>query len=353
MQYKFVAAVGIVAFAVLGCGDGDPGSSEGEVGSLRAAIDISGGRHDVTAVRFAVMAAGEACDAEPIFSEIVGLEDEVLPASLAESGNHAFGDRLFVLPPGSYRVCAQPLSGEGASAECGAAEALAEVSAGVTTEVVIDSQCEVTGNGGLGAVVALNDEPVIDEISLDPSGFISTCESALIVASASDANDDELSYAWSVVAGPGGASLRADGAAATFSGPAGDYSLELSVDDGHGGVTSLAFPMHVSSAVCEVPAEVQAIFTARCSPCHTTGSSGGLHLDPATASYANLVGVPSSSAACASRTRVIPGDSTASYLMAKLRGDAGICGVRMPRNLPPLPDEEIATIAAWIDGLPH
>ena len=50
---------------------------------------------------------------------------------------------------------------------------------------------------------------------------------------------------------------------------------------------------------------------------------------------------------------MIPGDSAGSYLIAKLLGQEGICGVRMPRNLPPLPDEEIATIAAWIDALPH
>jgi len=50
---------------------------------------------------------------------------------------------------------------------------------------------------------------------------------------------------------------------------------------------------------------------------------------------------------------VVPGDSAASYLVAKLKGEAGICGVRMPHNLPPLPKEEIATIEAWINALPH
>ncbi len=75
---------------------------------------------------------------------------------------------------------------------------------------------------------------------------------------------------------------------------------------GHGGNNSLEFPLHVSDAVCEVPAAVQQIFTQRCSPCHTTGSSGGLHLDPASASYANLVGVHVASAACSSRTESSP-----------------------------------------------
>jgi hypothetical protein len=147
--------------------------------------------------------------------------------------------------------------------------------------------------------------------------------------------------------------LRADGASAVFSGSPGEYEIALGVGDGHGGSASLTFPVSVSDAVCSVPAAVQDIFTARCSPCHTTGSSGALKLDPASASFANLVGVHVSSSACADRVRVIPGDSASSYLIAKLRGSAGICGLPMPRNLPPLPEEEIQTIEAWIDGLPH
>jgi hypothetical protein len=53
------------------------------------------------------------------------------------------------------------------------------------------------------------------------------------------------------------------------------------------------------------------------------------------------------------RVRVIAGDPAGSYLIAKLRNIPPICGVQMPRNRPPLPEEEIATIEAWIAGLPH
>lgn len=335
------------------CGNGDPNPESGQLGSLHASVQVSEVEHDVTAVRFDIVQADEACDATPIHSETVGVEGEALPASLAGSGTHPFADGLFVLAPGSYRVCATPLAGEGPSAECAPADAVTEVTSAETTELVLESQCQSAANGGLGAVAALNDQPEITSIDVGPSNFVTICESAAISVEATDPNDDTLSYAWSVISGPDGSSLRTDGATATFSGPAGDYLLEVAVDDGHGGATSLKFPVHVSTAVCEVPAEVQAIFESRCTPCHITGSSGGLHLSPASASFANLVNVHVSSSSCSSRTRVVPGDSDASYIIAKLRGDADICGVRMPRNLPPLPDDEIATIADWIENLPH
>jgi hypothetical protein len=353
MRKRFVATTCVLTLGLSACGDGDAqGPGEG-VGSLHAAVEISAGAHDVTAFELKLVGAEDGCDAEGLAVETIAVEAEALPGSLADSGTHAFGDGMFVLEPGSYRICATPLAGEGPSAECGATEAIAEVSSGLTTEVVLYAQCGGEANGGLDAVVALNDRPEIDGLELGPSSFVTICESANLSVSASDANGDDLTYAWSVVSGPDGSSLRADGASATFSGGAGDYTLEVSVDDGHGGVAALSFPVHVSDAICEVPAEVQDIFEARCSPCHTTGTSGGLRLTPASTSYASLVGTHASSAACSDRTRVVPGDSANSYLVAKLRGAAGICGSPMPRNLPPLPEEEIATIEAWIDGLPH
>jgi mono/diheme cytochrome c family protein len=352
MRSKVLSVLGMTGSILAGCSGHEP-SGEGPTGSLEARIELSDVAHDVTGARLDVLPADQDCGGEALLTKTVSLEAEALPDSLAGSGTHAFADALFVVPPGSYRVCATPLAGEGPSAECGTASDVADVAAGVTTELALTSQCQGPQNGGLGVVVSLNDSPEITNVELDPSQFVSVCETLHLTATATDPNGDALTYAWSVTSGPDGSSLRATDDTAAFSGPAGDYTLAVAVDDGHGGSTSLEFPVHVSSAVCEVPAEVQAIFSTRCTPCHTPNTSGGLHLDPATGSYANLVGVHVSSSACNSRVRVIPGDSAESYIIAKLRGEAGICGLRMPRNLPPLPDEEIQTIADWIDDLPH
>jgi hypothetical protein len=352
MQSKVLSVLSVAGSVLAACSGHEPGG-EGEPGVLRASIELSSVAHDVTGARFDVVLSDEDCGSAPLLTQTVSLEDEALPASLAGSGTHAFAGALFVLAPGAYRVCATPLAGDEPSAECGPTDAVTDVAAAVTTEVALTSQCGGEANGGLGVVVSLNDSPVITGLELDPSQFISVCETLELEVSATDPNDDALAYSWSIASGPEGASLHPSESSATFSGPAGDYTLLVTVDDGHGGDNSLEFPLHVSDAVCEVPTAVQEIFTARCTPCHTVGSSGGLHLDPATASYANLVGVNAASSACNTRTRVIPGDAASSYLIAKLRGESDICGLPMPRNLPLLPEEEIQLIESWINELPH
>jgi len=50
---------------------------------------------------------------------------------------------------------------------------------------------------------------------------------------------------------------------------------------------------------------------------------------------------------------VAAGEPAASYLIAKLRNSAGICGAPMPRNRPALSEEQIQLIEAWIGALPH
>jgi hypothetical protein len=65
-----------------------------------------------------------------------------------------------------------------------------------------------------------------------------------------------------------------------------------------------------------------------------------------------MVSKPVRSAACASALLVAPQDPANSYLIAKLRALPGICGTPMPRNAPPLPEQEIAAIESWIAALP-
>jgi hypothetical protein len=108
-------------------------------------------------------------------------------------------------------------------------------------------------------------------------------------------------------------------------------------------------------------ADVQAIFSAQCAGgCHADPSGGclpaparGLSLC-ATEARAALVDVPSREVA--SLALVAPLDSARSYLIRKLLPATvgggpipGTLGQREPPG-PPLPPDQIATIAAWIDG---
>lgn len=350
--------LGVACLAVLipSCGSPSPEELEGPVGSLSAAVELGAGTHDVAAVRFDVVVADAACDAAPLASQTVALEAELAPGSLAGvgSGSHHFASSLFTLAPEAYRVCATPLAADSTpSVECGQASALASVAAEQANRVFLVSQCQGSPNGGLDVAVTLNDPPQITAVTVTRSTFITVCESASIVVAAGDPNGDALTYAWSVISGPDAGNLSPVDSSATFSGHAGEYVLRVSVTDEHAAQTSFLFSIHVADATCVVSPEVQSIIQAQCSPCHTSGASGGLKLDPADVAYASLVGRNSGAAACSSRVLVAPGDAASSYLVAKLRNAPGICGLQMPRGRPPLPEEEIQTIEAWINALPH
>lgn len=95
--------------------------------------------------------------------------------------------------------------------------------------------------------------------------------------------------------------------------------------------------------------QVQAVFDARCTVCHSGASaSQGLVLSAGQA-FSQLVGVPS--AQQDDLLRVAPGEPDNSYLLMKVRGDAGITGLQMPRNGPPfLSSIQIETIEQWISA---
>ena len=69
--------------------------------------------------------------------------------------------------------------------------------------------------------------------------------------------------------------------------------------------------------------------------------------------YADIVGKPAPEAPQLAYVR--PGNPAASYLLEKVRGDAGISGSRMPLDGPPyLTSQQIAGLAAWIQaGAPN
>ena len=55
-----------------------------------------------------------------------------------------------------------------------------------------------------------------------------------------------------------------------------------------------------------------------------------------------------------SDVRVVPNDVAASYLINKLTGTGGICGVRMPQGGPYLSTADVDKIRAWINrGAPN
>jgi hypothetical protein len=94
--------------------------------------------------------------------------------------------------------------------------------------------------------------------------------------------------------------------------------------------------------------EVQSsVFSLSCtfSSCHAGGSAAGeLNLEPGKA-WASLVNHAASGKP--DRTRVVPGDLTASYLVDKLEGRAGIAGASMPPGQQ-LDASQLQQLKEWI-----
>ncbi|WP_438026724.1 hypothetical protein [Sorangium sp. So ce233] len=233
-------------------GSPSPGSGEeGEVGRIHVALSTPGPTYDVSAINIRVVNAYESCYyGEAVAEATVSLEEEALPADLSPSGgeNHPFADALFVLPPGDYWVCATPQTDVGApSSYCYTAESWVSVFGGSTTETTLVSHCTGEPNGGLDVIAALNSPPVIDDLDIAESKFITTCEEATITVSASDPDGDDVWYEWYQISGPSWGALTPAGATATFSAPvAGNYELGVIAYDTWGYGTSLTFPIHVS-----------------------------------------------------------------------------------------------------------
>jgi hypothetical protein len=96
--------------------------------------------------------------------------------------------------------------------------------------------------------------------------------------------------------------------------------------------------------------DIQPIFNNFCSPCHTTGTSGGLSLAEGSA-FGNIVGATVLGAGFGSFNRIEPGNVADSYLWRKLQSgaDADYFGNRMPLGRTPLSDENMQLLVNWIE----
>jgi hypothetical protein len=198
MRQYSLALLGLVGLSIIGgCSDSD-GSADLGTG-LRSVVigtGVSGFHYDVTQV---------SCDdGSAIDGGVAGSADadlrvgQTLPGNLstfidkpfAQGSTHNFADKFFTLPAGCYDVLVKPI-GEGAET-CSMAQAKkVQVNEGLTTEILLISQCAGVDPGALDAIAALNHDPSIDAVYFPESKF--TCaEPAEICVVASDVDHDPL-----------------------------------------------------------------------------------------------------------------------------------------------------------------
>ena len=100
---------------------------------------------------------------------------------------------------------------------------------------------------------------------------------------------------------------------------------------------------------------VQAIFNARCLPCHSSDNENGrpvANLDLAEGNMPRNTIAARSGQFSDGTLLINPGRPDESYLVEKISVDAPTRGRRMPRGMPPVPlsDQEIETIRSWVLG---
>ena len=116
----------------------------------------------------------------------------------------------------------------------------------------------------------------------------------------------------------------------------------------------LAFALLTAPALAQpadLEARVETLFAQSCarSGCHAAPAPQmGMDLSPGQF-FGATVGVPSTEQPAL--LRVHPGAPDSSYLMMKVRGAPGIVGMQMPFSGETLSDEEVNTLAAWIESL--
>ena len=97
-------------------------------------------------------------------------------------------------------------------------------------------------------------------------------------------------------------------------------------------------------------ADIQPIFSARCTGCHSGGfPSGGMNLSSGVA-YANIVNVTSN--CTASLKRIVPSSRSSSLMWLKTSNDPAKCGSAMPFGSPGLKTTapaDFAKLERWID----
>ena len=215
MKRLATLCLGVGLATTLACVPGEIEDKPEELDStgLNLTIDIQG-KTDVAGVRYEISKCGKKN--QPFVEVTKDLEDLTLPGAIPGFVNnpfdsrsqHLFADYFTVLKPGCYDVKATPVQSNGYPSEkCRKVMAKGvEVNSGVTTEILLVSQCTGVDTGALDVVTALNHPPKIKKLTYNPSKFVKCNKygfsTVTLCATAEDPNKDPMTFEWNQLAGP-------------------------------------------------------------------------------------------------------------------------------------------------------
>ena len=217
-----------LAVALAACGD--------DGGAKRTAPEIG--------VELSVPALLADTDVESIVFDI--LRDGVIAVSQAVPVTGEGSSAFFVLEPGEYLVRASFFDADGAASEdCAPTERPVTIAADEVNALVLVTTCGGEDNGGLDVEVEVNSPPVIRDVAFDPGNRVEVCDETALTATADDADDDPLTFAWTLDVAEA-VHLAEAGSTAIFSADRpGTYDVHLEVTDGRGGRDTFDVPVVV------------------------------------------------------------------------------------------------------------
>ncbi|MFY0567704.1 PKD domain-containing protein [Archangium lansingense] len=203
----------------------------------------------------------------------------------------------------------------------------------VTVTDAKGGSAQATVDVAVANVPALNNAPNVDAAITVSSTSVIAGDTVNLSINASDVDGDPLTYSWTTSTAGQGTFTSTTASSTQWRSPdisaATSFTIELTVSDG---VDSVTRTVDVQVAVPQYARDIQAIWDAQCTSCHSSAGRGGLNL-LAGSSHASLVNTPAAGTPCggAGRTRVVPNNPDTSLLVNKL-GPTPVCGIRMPQG---------------------